>query len=135
MPKRDADLLIGDMPECCTNIFEFTRGMTFQDFIRDRKTIDAVLGSLGEASKRVPTEIQFSHNQIEWRKMGDFRNVLIHDYFGINYEIVWEIIEGYLPVLSGQLKNFQPVFSELPFYRLHHFICKYTSTPMSPACM
>jgi len=52
---------------------------------------------LGEASKRIPEEIRLKNPQIEWRKLSDFRNILIHDYFGINYEIVWNIIQDFLP--------------------------------------
>ncbi len=91
MPKRDADLLISDMIECCTNIFDYTKGMTLDSFTRDRKTVDAVIRNfevLGEASKRIPENIQQSNPHIEWRKIGDFRNVLIHDYFDINKEIL-----------------------------------------------
>ena len=100
MPKRDDDLLIGDMIDCCKHIFEYTSAMTFDDFINDRKTIDAVIRNfevLGEACKRVSEEVRSSNIQIEWRKIGDFRNVLIHDYFGINYDVLWRIIEEYLP--------------------------------------
>lgn len=100
MPNRDDDLLIGDMIDCCKNIFEYTSGMTFQHFLSDRKTIDAVIRNfevLGEASKRISEELRLSNRQIEWRKIGDFRNILIHDYFGINYEVLWKITEEYLP--------------------------------------
>lgn len=108
MPDRDPDLLIGDMPECCTNIFEYTNGMTIHDFISDKKTRDAVLRNfevLGEAAKRIPESVRLTNTEIEWRKLSDFRNVLIHDYFGINYEIVWNIITGYLPQQFALLKN------------------------------
>jgi uncharacterized protein with HEPN domain len=87
MPNRHTDLLISDMVECCANIFEYTSGLTIQDFTGDKKTRDAVIRNfevLGEAAKRIPEEIRLANNQIEWRKIGDFRNVLIHEYFGIN---------------------------------------------------
>lgn len=101
MHKRDTDLLISDMIDCCTSIFEYTRGMIYDNFVIDRRTIDAVIRNfevLGEAAKRIPEEVRLTNTQIEWRKIGDFRNVLIHDYFGINYEILWKIIEEFLPV-------------------------------------
>ncbi len=91
MPKRDDDLLIGDMIDCCENIFEYTEGMTFEDFISDKKTLDAVIRNfevLGEGSKRISEELSLSNSHIEWRKISDFRNILIHDYFGINYEVL-----------------------------------------------
>jgi len=108
MPKRNTDLLITDMIECCTNIFEYTSEMTFDDFMSDKKTIDAVIRNFevfGEAGKRVADEVKLSHDQIEWRKISDFRNVLIHDYFGINYEILWKIIKDFLPVQFQLLKE------------------------------
>src|SRR3954467_10262145 len=81
MPKRDTDLLIGDMLECCFLIFEYTKGMLYSDFVADRKTIDAVIRNfevLGEAAKRIPEDLQLANPQIDWRRIGEFRNVLIH---------------------------------------------------------
>jgi uncharacterized protein with HEPN domain len=100
MHKRDDDLLVEDMIDCCKHIFLYTSGMTFNDFKSDRKTTDAVIRNfevLGEACSRISSELRSSNNHIEWRRMGDFRNVLIHDYFGINNEMLWKIIEEYLP--------------------------------------
>jgi uncharacterized protein with HEPN domain len=114
MPKRDPDLLIGDMVECCVYIFEYTSGMMLHEFIDDRKTRDAVIRNfevLGEGARRIPEEIRVANNQIEWRKISDLRNVLIHDYFGINYETVWKIIKDYLPGLFEQLKRLAATLS------------------------
>ncbi len=69
MHKRDTDLLIGDMVECCGNIFEYTAGMTFDEFINDKKTVHAVIRNfevLGEACKRIPEDVRAANNQIEW---------------------------------------------------------------------
>jgi len=113
MPKRDDDLLVGDVIDCCANIFEYTAGMNFNDFIQDKKTIDAVIRNfevMGEASKRTSEDIRLLNANIEWRKIGDFRNVLIHDYFGINYEILWQIIEEYLP---GQFQFLKELSNKL----------------------
>ncbi len=71
MHKRDTDLLISDMIECCSNIFEYTAGMSFNDFISSKKTIDAVIRNfevLGEAGKRIPEEVRLSNVQIEFKK-------------------------------------------------------------------
>lgn len=65
--------------------------MTLNDFVSDRKTIDAVIRNfevLGEACKRISEDVKLFNIQIEWRKISDLRNVLIHDYFGINYEVL-----------------------------------------------
>lgn len=61
MHKRDTDLLISDMIDCCASIFEYTQGMTYDNFVSDRKTTDAVIRNfevLGEASKRIPEEVR-----------------------------------------------------------------------------
>lgn len=108
MPKRDTDLLIGDMLECCFLIFEYTKGMQYADFVADRKTADAVIRNfevLGEAARRIPEALQLANPQIDWRRIGDFRNLLIHEYFGINYTIVWKIIDSYLPDVYIHLKE------------------------------
>jgi uncharacterized protein with HEPN domain len=68
MPKRDADLLIGDMVECCKNIFEYTAGMAIHAFIEDKKTRDAVVRNfevLGEAVKNIPEKIRLANSHIE----------------------------------------------------------------------
>jgi uncharacterized protein with HEPN domain len=100
MPKRDDDLLLSDMIECCRKILSYVKGMDFETFINDAKTVDAVVRNfevLGEAGKSVGLEIKSNNPFVEWRKIGDFRNVLIHNYFGINYEILWAIIRDELP--------------------------------------
>jgi uncharacterized protein with HEPN domain len=108
MPKRDTDLLIGDMLESSFLIFEYTKGMHYTDFIADRKTVDAVIRNfevLGEAAKRIPEGLQLANPHIDWRRISDFRNLLIHEYFGINYTIVWKIIEEYLPDVYKHLND------------------------------
>ena len=109
MPKRDDDLLISDMIDCCLKIVEYTKGMDYNTFLDDNKTTDAVIRNfevLGEACKYISDEIRVKNPLVEWRKISDFRNVLIHDYFGINYEIMWNIIESELP---GQLKFLEQI--------------------------
>jgi len=91
MPKRDNDLLLSDMIECGKKILNYVKGMDFDAFINDAKTVDAVIRNfevLGEASKYISLEIKSKNPFVEWRKIGDFRNVLIHDYFGINHETI-----------------------------------------------
>ncbi|MEO8413779.1 MAG: DUF86 domain-containing protein [Ginsengibacter sp.] len=107
MPKRDDDLLISDMIDCCVKIMDYVNGMDYASFINDNKTVDAVIRNfevLGEACKYISGTIKSNNPHIEWRKIGDFRNILIHDYFGINYETLWKIIVDELP---GQLDFLQ----------------------------
>ena len=84
MPNKDDDLLIDDMIECCVNIFEYTNGMNSHNFINDRKTVNAVIRNfevLGEACKRISEDLRSANTFIEWKKITDFRNILIHHYF------------------------------------------------------
>lgn len=100
MSKRDDDLLLSDMIECCRKILNFVQGMEYESFTNDEKTVDAVIRNfevLGEAGKYISAEIRSENPLVEWRKISDFRNILIHQYFGIDYEIMWDIIQHELP--------------------------------------
>ena len=96
MPKRENYLLVNDLIECFNNVLDYTQGLSFDDFIVDRKTKDAVVRNfeiIGEASKLLSEEFKSDNPQVEWRKMTDFRNKLIHEYFGTDYDAVWKIIQ------------------------------------------
>lgn len=104
---RDYRVYLDDILESCMKIRQFTEGMSFQDFERDVKTQDAVIRNfevIGEAAKRVPEEIRSQYHDIEWAKIIGFRNVLIHEYFGVKLETVWSAIEGKLSDLEEQTK-------------------------------
>ena len=60
---------------------------------------------IGEAAKQVSETIRQRHPQVEWRAMGDMRNRLIHDYFGVDYEIVWDVVVNKIPLLSQKLEE------------------------------
>ncbi len=107
MSKRDIGLLLLDMKESAEKILRYTVGQDFQDFLNDEKTIDAVVRNfeiIGEASIRIDEDFKLDHPQIEWKKLRGFRNRIVHDYFGIDYEIVWSIIQGDIEELVFQLR-------------------------------
>ncbi len=82
--------------------------MSFDDFISDDKTIDAVVRNfeiIGEAANRVPDNFKSDHPEIEWRRMTGLRNRIIHEYFGINYVTVWEIKEENIPELADFIQQ------------------------------
>jgi len=60
---------------------------------------------IGEASSKIPQDIRDKYPFIEWRKIADLRNILAHEYFGIDYEIMWEIIKDKLPDLQKGIKT------------------------------
>ncbi len=110
MSKRQPYLLIEDIIDSGNKILEYTKGITFEEFTKDSKTIDAVIRNfeiIGEAANRLPDSFKEEHTQIDWHRIRGFRNRIVHDYFGIDYEIVWKIKEGFLPQtlsLLSQLK-------------------------------
>lgn len=115
MPERDDHLLLSDMIECCEKIIDYVKGMDFKKFNEDPKTVDAVIRNfevLGEAGRYISVKIQSNNPFVEWRKISDFRNVLIHDYFGINYETMWTIIKDELPDQLYFLKQVDPDIEE-----------------------
>jgi uncharacterized protein with HEPN domain len=108
MSKRDPELLVGDMLEAARKILAYTDGLSFDDFMMDSKTVDAVARNfeiLGEASTRLPEEYKMSNEEIPWKKISGLRNRLIHDYFGIDYEVVWTIKTTFLPSLIELLEK------------------------------
>jgi uncharacterized protein with HEPN domain len=100
MPKRDDILLLKDISECGRNIMEYTSGINYENFISNKMMVDAVIRNLeviGEASNILGEEIKATQSEVEWKEMIRFRNLLIHFYFGVDYEIVWNVIQNLLP--------------------------------------
>lgn len=108
MPKREEALYIQDILTAINNIEEYTKDLTFSDFDEDKKTIDAVVRNLeiiGEAAKNISKNIVQLHPEIPWEKMVSMRNKVIHEYFGVDTEILWETIHEDLPGLKKQIKE------------------------------
>src|SRR5689334_24998310 len=100
MSKRNPQLLIADMIESGQKIMTYTEGLTYQEFLSDSKTIDAVIRNfeiIGEAANRLTEEFKEQHPEVEWHRIRGFRNRIVHDYSGVDYEIVWQIKETFLP--------------------------------------
>ncbi|WP_346318277.1 DUF86 domain-containing protein [Chitinophaga sp. YIM B06452] len=96
MSERNVSLLLLDIKVPISKILEYTKGMSFEAYEADSKTKDAVERNfeiIGEASSRIPDSFRQQHPGIEWRIIKDFRNFIIHEYFGINNQIVWDIIQ------------------------------------------
>ena len=94
MSKRIPTLLIADILESCHKILQYTEGLTYDDFLKDSRTIDAVIRNfeiIGEAANRLPEEFKEKYPLIDWHRIRGFRNRIVHDYMGIDFGIVWEI--------------------------------------------
>lgn len=108
MSKRDKILLLDDMLQSALKIKKYTDNMDFSSFIEDDKTIDAVVRNfeiIGEAANRIDPDFRIANPEIEWTRIRGFRNRIVHEYFGIDYEIVWSIIDSYLDELIEWLET------------------------------
>lgn len=111
--KREYFDYIQDILNSIDEIVFFIKGMNFQIFEQDRKTINAVIRSLeviGEAAKKIPDEIKIGYPLIPWRNISGMRDKLIHEYFGVDEEIVWKVAFEEIPALKPAIKK---LFDEL----------------------
>ena len=107
-PERDWRFRIQDMLDAILAIQEYTRGMSFESFQNDPKTVDAVIRRLmviGEAASHIPEDIALSAPTIEWRRIRGMRNVIVHEYFGISDKILWETVQSDLPSIVIPLQQ------------------------------
>ena len=89
-------------------MLRYTQGMTFEDFLADDRTFDAVMRNLqiiGEAAKNVPTETRLRYPAVEWRKIAGLRDVLAHAYFSLENEILWDVVQNKVPALLEQVQH------------------------------
>lgn len=96
---RDYKLYLGDLLEASERIQEYTKNMSLSDFERSNITIDAVVHNLeviGEAARRLPPEIKARSPEVEWPKIVALRNILAHEYFGVNTKIIWDVVQNKL---------------------------------------
>ena len=111
MPKRSESLLLEDMLLACERITSYTEAISYNQFVDDPKTLDATVRNiqiLGEAASQVPKSYQTDHPEIEWSKIVRSRHILVHEYFDLDYGIIWKIVKEYIPPLTQSLKNIIP---------------------------
>ena len=104
--SRDADLYLEDIIDATENILNYTSGIDYDDFISNKMCIDAVIKNLlvvGEAVKKIPEEIKLEHPAIDWKNIAGLRDVLIHAYFRIDNDLLWDIIQNKLEDLRGEV--------------------------------
>ena len=100
---RTSELYLRDIIECCENVREYIGSQSFDKFSGDRKTIDAVVRNLeiiGEAVKNIPDEVRQTRPEIEWKKVARFRDVIVHHYFKVDLEVVWDVVTNRLPEIE-----------------------------------
>jgi len=104
--KRDISLYLTDIFKSILAIEEFVEGMDFDEFKNDDKTVSAVIRKfeiIGEATKHIPEDIRQKYPDVPWKEMAGFRDKLIHFYFGIKHELVWNTIKTELPSLKWKI--------------------------------
>lgn len=106
--SRDYKIYLNDILEASTKILKYTQGFSYNQFINEEMVRDAVLRNLeiiGEAVKNIPDRVKDLYPKIEWHKIAGLRNILIHEYFGVNYIITWDLIQNKVPILKADIEN------------------------------
>jgi uncharacterized protein with HEPN domain len=99
---------VEDILTCARNIRDYTEGMSFDTFLDDPRTIRAIafeFTTIGEAASAMPEEIQEHHPEVPWGKMKGIRNVLVHEYFRLDEEILWRASQEDIPPLIAALEK------------------------------
>lgn len=108
MSRRSARLLVEDILEAIERIERYTAGLDGAGFVSDEKSSDAVVRNLeiiGEAAAHLPSDFRVSVHDIEWEKVVGLRNRIVHGYFAVDLELVWEIVKSDIPALWRRLKD------------------------------
>ena len=108
MPPRDWKIRISDILGAIDKIARYTANHTRKTFEADDKTVDAVLRNItiiGEATTHVPEEVEARLPTAPWSEMRGMRNIVVHEYFGVDFDILWETVQHDLPPLVSQLQE------------------------------
>lgn len=106
--KRTYRMYLEDILLSINRIAEYVEGYTFDEFKRDYKTVDAVIRNfevIGEASNKLPEDIKAKYPMVPWAEMYLVRNKVSHEYFGVDYEIIWDVAINYLPENKLQIED------------------------------
>ena len=106
MSKRDPLVLLEDIMLAIQKIGRYTAQMNYDVFINDELVVDGVARNLeiiGEAARQLPEEYRRTHTEIPWTQIAGLRNRIVHDYFGLDLEIIWQILQRDLPELENQI--------------------------------
>jgi len=108
MSKRDWKLFVEDILESLDLIEEYVEDMEFENFKKDRKTVDAVVRNLeiiGEAAKYIPDTVKEKFAETDWKGVAGLRNRIAHEYFGLSLGVMWRIIKDEFKPLKEQMQK------------------------------
>jgi uncharacterized protein with HEPN domain len=108
MSEREWQLFAKDILRSINRILEYTEEMNQEEFLHDYKTFDAVMRNLeiiGEASKSLPEDLKIRYQDIEWKKIAGLRDIVIHKYFGIDEDIIWDVVSNKVPELKPEIEK------------------------------
>src|SRR3990167_5148439 len=103
---RDPRLYIDDILEATRKIEKYVKGLTFEELKENSLVVDGVVRNLeivGEAAKNIPTAVKQEYPDIEWKKISGLRDILAHEYFGVDLEVVWDIVTEKIPALKKNI--------------------------------
>lgn len=106
--KRDVNLFIEDIIECINSIEEYSIGMNKDELEKSRMKQSAIIREIeviGEAVKNIPESIKKKYEEIEWKKIAGMRDIIIHGYFRVDLNAVWNVIKKDLPVLKKHMEK------------------------------
>ena len=108
MKSRDLRDYLQDILDAVNDIERFVADMSYEQFIKDKKTLNAVVRSIeviGEASKRLPLSLKAKNSELPWREITGMRDKLIHAYFGMDTETIWKTVKENIPQLKQTIKK------------------------------
>jgi len=106
--SRDYRLYLDDMREASEKVLRYTHDMDYEEFKLDEKTFDAVVRNLeviGEAAKHIPDEVRERYPRVEWRRISGLRDMVVHEYFNADEDILWDVVRNRVPELLEQVKE------------------------------
>jgi uncharacterized protein with HEPN domain len=110
---RDYRLYLDDIIAAIKKIEKYSKGLTIQGLKKKSLVIDGIARNLeiiGEAAKNIPYPVKEKHPDIEWKKIAGLRDILAHEYFGVDVEVLWDIIKNKLPDLKKKISRIKPKF-------------------------